>query len=146
VVTLEEERDYERDLPPAREALSKVSKTTLESRLRDGTARKIVFDLCERFPECTGDYRLLYWRYLREYRGCTMSFDSLKPFFEALRAGYSPETIGRRFRELLEEAEADGDQEALEVLLPREATRVKRELNRQVFEGFYGVKPVVVLK
>jgi hypothetical protein len=141
-----EERDYERDLPPAREALSKVSKVTLEARLRDGTARKMVFELCERFPECTGDYRLLYWRYLREFRGCTMSFDSLKPFFEALRAGYSPETIGRRYRELVEEAEANADEAALGVLLPSKATQVKRELNRQVHEGFYRVKPTVVLK
>lgn len=161
------EKDYEKDLPPVQNQPTLIKNSVKTNRKKRLVLREDlmstasnpkvsnrVYELCGKFPSCTGDYRILLWRYLREYHGCSMSFKSLKPFFDALREAPSPETIGRAYRYLVKKAKDDyaaadaanndsekmDAEERLKVLLPRDLTQFKRHLNERVYRELYGVK------
>jgi hypothetical protein len=141
----------EKKVKPVKIVESKVSEKTLKKRLESDAAKKMVRELCEKYPTVRGDYRILTWRYLSDFRGCKMSFPEFEDFFVGLRGSFSPDTVGRRYRELVQEqqeklknAELDGDEVAkqdavteLKFLLPTPETLAKRKLNRKVYRAFF---------
>jgi hypothetical protein len=104
--------------------MSDVDQEILEDRANDPKCKDIVRELCRHFPECKGDYRLLYYRYLRQ-AGLHINIRE----FDLLRTLYSPETITRRYRELAGENPAD--------YAPTEATLSKRRKNEKVYRAYF---------
>lgn len=76
--------------------MADVEVAVLERRQEDDTIKRCVAELCRKYPSVKGDYWQLCWRFWREYCGVKISFAT----FEAMRFAPSPETIGRRMREL----------------------------------------------
>lgn len=104
--------------------MSDVPKETLEERLDDPTCKILVAELCRAYPSCKGDYRLLYYRYIRS-QGIRITLRD----FDQLRALYSPETVARRYRELQDENPAE--------YAPTEATLLKRAKNEKVYRAYF---------
>lgn len=113
--------------------MSDVDSEVLEARQRSDVIKNRVLSLCEDYPSVKGDYRLLWYRYIQRFHGAKLSFKG-KSFFEELRVMPSPETIGRRYRELAEEG-VD--------VLPRAGTQLKRVKRCRVYRDFYGQKELV---
>lgn len=103
---------------------SDVDRDTLEERVSDPTCKEIVAQLCRVYPSIKGDYRLLYYRYLRQ-AGLHINLKE----FDLLRTLYSPETVTRRYRELADENPAD--------YAPTEATLSKRRKNEKVYRAYF---------
>jgi hypothetical protein len=104
--------------------VSDVPVETLEERANDPTCKDIVAELCRVYPSVKGDYRLLYYRYLRS-QGLHLNIQE----FDLLRTLYSPETITRRYRELAGENPED--------YAPTEATLSKRRKNEKVYRNYF---------
>ena len=122
------------------ESASKVSKATLEKRLVESCVPANLLKLIDEYPEIKGDYRQTYWRYLREFHGCKISFNEFKPFFELLRACPSPETVVRAYRKLVETARREFGEESEEFkrVAPLRKTLAKRALNASVYREQMG--------
>lgn len=133
-------------------------KEKLEKNLKSSLVPSRVLEICKKYPGARGDYRILLWRYLRDFHGCTMSFNQAKSFFEALRSSPSPETIGRAWRKLAHDGKAKlkelkdafevtptpeiankikEQQEYLKYILPTEKTLEKRRLNEKIHREFF---------
>jgi hypothetical protein len=108
--------------------LADVDYDTLEDRANDPTCKEIVKEICRAYPSCKGDYRLLYYRYLR-YSGLHINLKE----FDLLRSLYSPETIARRYRELQNENPID--------FAPTEETLLKRGKNERVYRAYFKHQP-----
>jgi hypothetical protein len=104
--------------------MSDVDQDTLEARANDPTCKELVKELCRVYPSVKGDYRLLYYRYLRS-QGLHLNVQE----FDLLRTLYSPETITRRYRELANDNPTD--------YAPTEATLSKRRKNEKVYRAYF---------
>jgi putative component of toxin-antitoxin plasmid stabilization module len=104
--------------------MADVERETLEARANDPTCKELVATLCRVYPSVKGDYRLLYYRYLRS-QGLHLNIQE----FDLLRTLYSPETITRRYRELANDNPAD--------YAPTEATLSKRRKNEKVYRAYF---------
>lgn len=107
--------------------MSDVPIAVLREHFEEGKVKDVVAGVCERYPSCRGDYRLLLWRVWRAY-GLRIDFKT----FEQIRSAPSPETVSRRFRELKEE-EPEKYAASFE-------TECKRSKNEKVFRSYYGRK------
>jgi hypothetical protein len=108
--------------------MSDVDRRVLEARQESSAIKKRVLALCRDYPSVKGDYRLLWYRYIQRFHGARLSFKE-RSFFDELRRMPSPETIGRRYRELCEEG--------VEGVLPSEATQRKRRKRERVMRSAY---------
>ena len=84
---------------------SSAALETLESRLANDTCKRLVWEILDAFPPTKGDYRLLY-RYARAEQ--MRRFDNNPELakltgFEKERLLYSPDTLGRRYREICDD-------------------------------------------
>jgi len=104
--------------------MSDVPLETLEARAEDPTCKHLVAELCRVYPSVKGDYRLLYYRYLRS-QGLHLNVQE----FDLFRTLYSPETITRRYRELANDNPVD--------YAPTEATLTKRRKNEKVYRAYF---------
>ena len=88
---------------PGMKKMSDVPISVLKARLNNPTCKELVAEVCQRWPACKGNYGLLYFRVSQR-----LGISCLKDYFAALEQGraYSPETIGRRYREI-DEKEPD---------------------------------------
>jgi hypothetical protein len=107
--------------------MSDVPIEVLRKRLWSGRIKDLVASVCERYPSCKGNYGLLLFRVYRE-----LGVRNLRDFFDKMDGLPSPETVGRRFRELKEE-----DPERYRASL---GTELKRSKNESVFREFYGAR------
>ena len=84
---------------------SGVALETLESRLNSDTCKRLVWEILDAVPSTKGDYRLLY-EYARKEQlrrlNNTNNFNNLTDF-EKERMLYSPDTLGRRYREICDD-------------------------------------------
>lgn len=104
--------------------MSDAPRDVLEQRLDDPTCKMLVAELCHVYPSVKGDYRLLYYRYIRS-QGIKITLKD----FDQLRALYSPETVARRYRELQDENPSE--------YAPTEATLLKRAKNEKVYRAYF---------
>jgi hypothetical protein len=105
--------------------MSDVPIEILKKRLWSGRVKDLVARICTDYPSCKGNYGLLLWRVYRQ-----LGINNLHDFFENINRLPSPETIGRRFREL---QAADPENFA-----PSVSTATKRENNESVYREYYG--------
>ena len=114
--------------------MSSVAREVLEARQRNPVGKEIVDDLLYHFPETRGDDRRLYYRFITQVVGVRLSFNDARKLFET----FSADTLGRRRRELIEDAIEKGDEASLNYLLPRLGTRHKRVVRARVLRESYG--------
>ena len=105
--------------------MSLVEVAVLRKRLWSGRVKDLVEQVCVEYPACKGSYGLLLWRVYRK-----LGVYNLRDFFDKMSGLPSPETIGRRFRELKQERPAEFN--------PSEATVEKRFNNELVYHEYYG--------
>lgn len=112
--------------------MADVSVGVLQDRQSDLTCKKLVAEACERWPSCKGSYTELN---LRVSAMCGVR--SLRDYFNQLEEHlvYSPETVGRRYRELVEEDPVK--------FAPSAATLAKRAKRERVMKRYYGRRKAV---
>jgi hypothetical protein len=113
--------------------LSDVAKSVLVARQESVKGKDLVDDLLYQFREASGDDRRLYWRYITQVLGVRLSFSEASKLFK----GFSSDTLGRRRRELIQEAIEKGDEASLHYLLPLPGTRHKRVVRCRVMRDYY---------
>ena len=112
--------------------MSDVPIGVLEKRVRSPKVRDLVEQLCRSRPSVKGDYRLLtYWMW-KNYYGIKISLDT----FDMIRCAPSPETIGRRYREIVEEKDAEVG-ELKNPFRPTAETQSKRRKNYRVYSEYF---------
>jgi hypothetical protein len=109
--------------------MSDVTHEVLQDRCADPTCKMLVAEICRAYPSCKGDYRLLYYRYLRA-SGIKITLHD----FDHLRELYSPETVARRYRELQDENPVE--------YAPTEETLLKRGKNEKVYRAYFKHQPI----
>lgn len=130
--------------------MSDVAIQVLQKRVESPKGAELVDDLLYHFPEARGDDRRLYWRYVTQVLGVRLSFSEASKLFK----GFSSDTLGRRRRELIQEAKSERDDAKnaidferwadaeyhLDYLQPKEGTRHKRLVRCRVYKEYYGHK------
>jgi hypothetical protein len=108
---------------------------TLAKRLerQETTVKKKLAELCHKYPSIKGDYRLMTYRFWTEVCGIKITFKD----FNTIRRAPSPETIGRRFREL-QASDPISYQPSL-------ATIDKRQHNERLYRTYFKTERTVPL-
>jgi len=109
-------------------SMADVKLAVLEKRFdrQEDTVKGRLKELLRKRPYCRGDYRLMYYYFLKDCCGLNINLRE----FDKLRLCPSPETVGRRFRELQNE----------DVLFaPSLATQRKRWRNEKLYRRRFGL-------
>lgn len=114
--------------------MSDVSIMVLNSRMESESIKNNVAALCERYPSCKGDYRLLVYRYWTRVCGIKINLKT----FDEIRNCPSGGTIERRLRELRQEDEEKALAEGRSnKFAASPGTTSKRVKNREVHRNYY---------
>ena len=113
--------------------MSDCSVAVLKRRVESPKVLTLVDRLCRSRPSVKGDYRLLtYWMW-KDFYGINISLKT----FDQIRSAPSPETIGRRYRELNAAWRADHSEAEHNPYAPSPETRLKRSKNYRVYRDYF---------
>ena len=113
--------------------MSDCSVKVLRRRVESPKVLIVVDRLCHSRPSVKGDYRLLTYFAWKDYYGINISLKT----FDQIRCAPSPETLGRRYRELNAAWKAEHSEAETNPYAPSMETRLKRSKNYRVYRDYF---------